>query len=90
MAQYAIILRGRESENTEVAQRIKEKYPECYPMSEEVYLVQAAEPASQIAVAVGLKGDERVDDVAGLVLKLNGAYSGYDETSLWHWLRDEK
>jgi len=35
-------------------------------------------------VNIGIKGENRV--VSGMILKLEGAYSGYTDGSIWEWL----
>lgn len=72
--------------SADVIARIEEKYPNHHQVMEGCYLVQSKELTQDIAVNVGLKGEGRVEDVTGVVFKLNGAYSGYAARTLWEWL----
>ena len=72
--------------NADVVARLAERYPDHHQVTETCYLVQSKEITQGIATSVGLKGEDRVDDAAGVVFRLNGAYSGYTERALWEWL----
>lgn len=72
--------------NKEVARRIKEKYPGCHQATDTGFLVQSREITQDVAVNAGIKGEGRVADAAGVVFKLNGAYSGFAPRALWEWL----
>ena len=72
--------------NADVAARIEEKYPGHHQVADNCYLVQSKEITQDIALNVGIKGEDRVEDVTGVVFKLNGAYSGYAARALWEWL----
>ena len=83
MPVHAILLTRH---NDEVVARIQEKYPDCYEMSAGCYLVHDNEITRNVASAVGIKGNDRIEDAAGAVFRLNGAYSGFAARSLWEWL----
>ena len=74
--------------NDEVRKRIDNKFPSAYKYTDTSYLVQGSPfvLASNIAEHVGLKGNERIEDSSGVVLKLNRGYSGYTCPDLWDWL----
>ena len=80
---HAIVLTD---DSDELVARIKEKFPKCFEVNEGCYLVRCDDLTQDVAIAVGIKGDDRVEDSGGVVLKLNGAYSGFGPPSLWEWL----
>ena len=82
---YAIVLLRR---NPTVAERTRRHYPDSYKYTDRFFLVRGDidDLASTIAAKVGLKGNERVPDASGVVLKLNQGYSGYTKPDLWEWL----
>lgn len=65
---------------------IQEKYPDHHQVTETCSLVQTKELTQDIAIKVGVKGPNRIDDTSGVVFKLNGAYSGFAARTLWEWL----
>ncbi len=74
--------------SAEVEARLSEAYAEHHKYTDTFYLV-CTEPSavtSDIAETVGLKGDNRVEDSSGVVFKMNSAFSGYTQRSLWEWL----
>lgn len=83
---HAILLTDH---NDEVVSRIKEKYPKCYSVNEGCFLVRCDDLTQDVAVAVGIKGEDQVENAGGVVLKLNGAYSGFASRALWEWLSVE-
>ena len=86
MALHAIILRD---ESNEVVERIEKHYPENYAINATCFFVRTGDISDKVAVNVGIKGDDRVDDSSGAVFKLNGAYSGHTSRSLWEWLEED-
>ena len=92
MTLYAIVLT---EPNAEIYARIKSKYTtdrELYDrLSDTFYLVRSDGIYSEdIAVGVGIKGDNRIESANGAVFKLNGAYAGYAPQTLWEWLSVER
>lgn len=83
MSMFAIILRET---NDEVAKRVREKYPTAYEMTETCFLVQSDFIAENVAVSVGIKGEDRIGEASGVVFRLNGHYAGFTSRSLWDWL----
>lgn len=83
---HAIVLTDH---SDEVVSRIKEKYPKCYSVNESCFLVRCDDLTQDVAIAVGIKGEDRVENAGGVVLKLNGAYSGFASRALWEWLSVE-
>ena len=50
------------------------------------YLVHSEDAlSSEIALQAKIKGEER--DLSGVVLVLDGAYSGWHRSETWEWLR---
>lgn len=72
--------------NPDVVERIEGKYPDHYRITDTSFLVADDAIAEKVAMAVGIKGDDRIENARGVVFKLNGAYSGHSSRSLWDWL----
>ena len=82
---FAVILI---SPNEEIRDRIASY--RHYPISDTCYLVSSNEISEDIAIGIGLKGENRVSDALGIVFKLNGAYSGYSYKSVWEWIAQQE
>ena len=89
MTIHAIVLT---EPNTEVETRIRDKYTgrEFYKLNDTFYMVRSDGISEEVAVNVGIKGDDRIESATGAVFKLNGAYAGYAQKSLWEWLSIEE
>ena len=90
MAVFAVHLAGESA--TDCVERLHKHYPkpEHYQLADEaLYLVRSNAISQTIAEDIGLKGDDRVEGVTGIVFKLNSAYSGYASRSAWEWLDRE-
>lgn len=76
--------------NADVEQRIINTYPKPghFKLTDTFYLVRNSHLSEDIAVAAGLKGDERIEQATGVVFRLNRAYAGYASPLLWEWLVD--
>ena len=76
--------------NADVEQRIIDNYPKPrhFKLTDAFYLVRDGHLSEDIAVSAGLKGDERIEQAAGVVFRLNRAYAGYASPLLWEWLVD--
>lgn len=84
MSVFAIIL---SEEHEGVRGRIQTQYPGHFPYSPTFFLIEADKLTEDIAIEVGLKGDNRFEESSGFVLKLDPLiYSGYTARSLWEWL----
>lgn len=75
----------------EVERRLKAKYPGAhhYQHGDRTFLVKVAPGVMtrQVAMEVGLGKDADEKPVGmGAVLKLNGAYAGWEKPELWEWL----
>ena len=85
MAVFAIALI---QPNQEVIRLINSKYPGRYEYNSTLYLIEADALAEAVAVNVGIKGENRVTDASGFVIKLEEfSYSGYTTRSLWDWFK---
>ncbi len=83
MANFAIFLRDIDQN---VISRIEENYPNYYKLSDTAFLVSSDRLTQDIAENIGIKGENRIENSLGVVFKLNNAFSGYFEGSLWEWL----
>ncbi len=75
--------------NAAVGERVQRSCPEAFKYNDTTFLVIDSSPITEnIAIQVGIKGDDRVDDASGFVVKLGSppSYSGYTNRSLWDWL----
>lgn len=70
-----------------VSERLRRKYESdrLYEISATTILVRTTDLAEDVAVAAGIKGEDRF--VTGVVFKLDRAYAGYASRSLWEWLQ---
>ena len=82
---YAVAL---DSPSSLAEERLRSTYSQVFKQHDNLLLVvgNASDVSEDIAVAAGIKGDERA--VAGVVFRLNGSYSGYTKRTLWEWLGD--
>lgn len=83
MSIFAIVLHEA---NPEVAERIDSQYPGNFAYNDTFYLVNSSSISATIALNIGLKGDDRIDESSGVVFKLNDSFSGFTKRSLWEWL----
>ena len=75
--------------NPSVVDLIRTNFPKHYEYNPTLYFVQADDLAETVAIKVGIKGDDRVSDASGFVIKLQEfSYSGCTTRSLWDWLKD--
>ena len=81
--EFAVVF--SESATDAVRQRLRRVYPSAYEMVPGiVYLVRDNVLSAEVARKVGIKSDPRVAE--GAVFKLNHAYAGYTDRTLWEWL----
>lgn len=82
---FAVVLH---KPHAEIETRLSDAYPEHHKYTDTFYLVctESSIVTSDIAEAVGLKGDNRIEESSGVVFKMNSAFSGYTQRSLWEWL----
>lgn len=74
--------------NEDVDLRIDTTYPRRLRYSRTLYLLEADELAEEVAVSLGIKGDNRIPEVSGFVLSTEAySYSGYTTRGLWDWFK---
>ena len=85
MSTFAVILN---EPNDEVVARLKEAYPEPdhLELNRNVYLLSGDLLIENVIERLGFKGEDAIDDAVGIVLRLNGTYSGRNYRSVWDWL----
>ncbi|MCY4381666.1 MAG: hypothetical protein OXE44_00755 [Nitrospinae bacterium] len=75
--------------NQSVENLIERNLKGFYRYNDTLYFVHTDGIAENLAVLVGLKGENRIPDSSGFVLKMDGyTYSGYTSRSLWDWFRE--
>ena len=80
-----LIVVTESDEGCRMERRLEKHYAKRYhKISDTAYLVEDNSLAKDVAAAVGIKGENR--DTSGVVLGLNGFYSGFASKSLWEWL----
>ncbi len=85
MAVYAIVLI---SPHEEVKRRIVQHFPGNYEYNPTFFLVESDMLTQNLATLVGIKGDDRIADASGFVVKLEEfSYAGYTTRALWEWLK---
>ncbi len=83
MAVFAVAL---DEANPEVEGRIQQSYPDYYRINDTAFLVQGDTIPETIAIAIGIKGEDRIDGAGGVVIRLyEFSYSGYSRRALWDW-----
>lgn len=87
MAIFAIILR---EPNSEVQKQIHNIYSEKFELSSTVTIVSTKDTSEAVAQYVGIKGNNRIEEVSGAVVKLQNAYSGHTVKTLWEWLDEHE
>ena len=85
MSAFVVILDedGIESAD-QVRDRLKERYGTVYEYMPSVFMVSADELTTDIAKAVGIKGEGAERVASGVVFRIGG-YSGYTDRALWEW-----
>ncbi len=80
---FAVVL---DEPNTEVPQRLKDKYTHTYRHTPTFFVVPVRQSVTtnDVAESAGIKGKDR--DASGIVFKINAAYSGYTNKALWELL----
>lgn len=87
MSTFAVIL---EQKSDRVKSRIEAAYPGNghAALSDTAYLVTSDATVSDVAKAIGIANPDFTEEVIGIVLKLNGAYSGRYYTEIWDWFKN--
>ena len=81
MAIFGVHLSSEDA--TEAADRLASAYPDHLKLSDRFYLVRGDVLTQTVAETVGIRG---ATTATGVVFKLNAAYAGYDDSSVWEWL----
>lgn len=80
------------AQTQKVARQIEERYPGYYPLVPgQIYLVSSPDVAAVINGKIGLNTQKAKDPDAlatGMVVKMNGSYSGYASTAIWEWMNE--
>ena len=84
---YAVVpFRGREK----IGEAIEDAKLSVYPYDSEdshVFFVSYAGTTQELAEKVGLKGEDKIRGVSGVVLSVSN-YNGFANPNLWEWLRN--
>ena len=87
MSTFAVIFTGK-TDLSAAGSRLMKSFPDAYNLNRSTFMVRADSLSSEIAEAVGIKGDNR--EYTGVVFKVNHSYSGYTARDFWEWLRDDE
>lgn len=87
MAVFATFL---DDETAEARERIAEHYPgtQHLELTDQLFLISSDSIADSVARNIGLKGDDQIKGLTGVVFKLNAAYAGFTYRSIWDWLTE--
>ena len=87
---FAVVLTDEQDKG---GAKITENYreSEVYRLAEDTYIVAHDGLSRDVAKSVGIFSDTDEDgtepgEVSGVVLKLNGSYTGYASQDIWEWL----
>jgi hypothetical protein len=88
MNTFAVMLQA--SGDPRTLDRLNEKYESdnVYRVNATTFLVRTKGLAEDVAVAAGIKGEDRF--ASGVVFKLNRSYAGFAARSLWEWLQGDE
>ena len=87
---FAVVLTDEQEEGSaKIADAFEER--DFYRLSDDTYVVAHDGLSRDVAKSVGIfqaGGDDETEpgDVAGVVFKLNGSYTGYASQDIWEWL----
>ena len=87
MAVFAIVFK---ESSPQAQQRVQKAYPDCFQLSPTFTVVTTKDVSETVANRAGIQGDDRVEDVSGVVFKLQKTYSGYTTRTLWEWLEQHE
>ena len=82
MVLHAIVL---EEENDQVVERVEAHYPKHSQVNGTCFLGRTEDISSKVAAKAGIDGESESGGATGVVLKLNGARSGFADSALWEW-----
>ena len=72
----------------QVKEKLNAKYPDHYYYhgQERLVFVRSDNISEEIVKNIGLGGEGKIEGASGAVFKMNTAYSGYTNGSVWEWL----
>lgn len=82
---FAVVLTEEQAKG---AALLRESYPGCYEIAENIFLVADDALTGGIADAAALTREKAEQGVRGAVFRLNGSYTGYTRQSMWEWLQE--
>ena len=88
MSAFAILLHDDEPEsNARLIERLEDQYPggKRFKFSDGIYIVTGPRLVSDVSEGLGMVGPDA--DAYGVVLRLNGSFSGRSSVRLWDWLK---
>ena len=59
-----------------------------YHKKNDVFFVHSSEVVDKVSRNLGITSDNDLNGVAGVVLKMNSAYTGFTEREFWNWLSE--
>ncbi|MCY4162778.1 MAG: hypothetical protein OXE93_00960 [bacterium] len=62
--------------------------PLHYQIAENSYLIRSNSIAQTLAETIGIDGSAGETGPKGVVFKLNAAYAGFNDRSIWEWLSE--
>ena len=79
--------------NTDLFAKVQKAYQpsgDYFPISGTTAIVRSEHSARTIRTSLGI-GESVTEDIAptsGVVMRVNGDYSGFFDADLWHWLKE--
>ena len=62
------------------------KYPDWHKYKDTTYFIRTTKDIKEIDKDLGFNVSENENKVTGVIFRLNSAFSGYTEQSLWDWI----
>ena len=84
MSVFAVVLRTPEPE---VFVRLEAKYPAHFRLSDTFAVLATGDVSGTVAENIGIKGENQIKGVSGVVMKQAKAYSGFTTGSFWEWIK---
>lgn len=82
---FAVVLTEEQAKG---AALLRESYPGCYEIAENIFLVADDALTGAVADAAALTREKEGEGIRGAVFRLNGSYTGYTRQSMWEWLQE--
>ena len=91
---YCVVLDAWDTAGQQIEELIESHYKGRYYSLPDrgVFLLDTVDTAKEVATALGLRGESDDDPppAAGIVLSVNGQFSGYTYATLGRWLREHR